>query len=337
MIETEVRPNWLTADDELPHEAGSSLPPLWCENYLSYVWSPENEVGIYVHLCRKPGPIELWDEQVIIALPDDRYLLAKGFSEGRVEQGVSVAGIHFRCDEPFQRWTKRFRGGARLVSGDEYRSGPLADGEHVAVEWETEWTPLSPPFDFGTTELDQPWAVGHYEQHHYVTGTLRFLDTEYAIAGTGMRDHSWGARDYHEIGTTTWLHGQFADSGRWLMAVLVTGRPPRPPFGYAVVGDGASMTPVEVSDLPEARTLADTGAPYVLGLTYPDGTTSTVSAEIVNHPRAALVGPSEIALGTFAAPTANHHYIDAFTRFTWDGEVGYGVTERTVDLQENHV
>lgn len=328
-----TRPDWLTDADELPHQLGTDLPPLWCENYLSYVWSPANEVGIYLHLCRKPGPIEIWDEQVIVALPGDRYLLTKGFAEGRVEGGPSVAGVHLRCEEPFARWHKRFRGGARLLTGDEYRSGPLTDGEHVAVEWETTWTAFSPPFDFGTATLDQPWGVGHYEQHHRVQGELRFLDESYDIAGTGMRDHSWGARDYREIGTTTWLHGQFPDSGRWLMAVLVTGLPPRPAFAFALLGEGDAVTVVEAAGMPSATTLEETAAPYELVLTAADGTTSRIAAEVLNQPRAALVGPGEIALGTFAAPAANHHYIDAFTRFTWDGDTGYGITERSVDLQ----
>jgi hypothetical protein len=332
-ITAQTRPDWLTDKDEMPHDPGADMPSLWCENYLSYVWSPANELGIYVHLCRKPGAIEVWDEQVIVALPGDRYLLAKGFSEGVIDQGPSVAGIHMRCEEPFARWTKRFRGGARLVSGDEYREGPLIDGEHVAVEWETAWTPFSPPFDFGSGTLDQAWAVGHYEQHHRVTGTLRFLDETYDIAGTGMRDHSWGARDYREIGTTTWLHGQFPGSGRWLMAVLVTGMAPKPPFAFALIGDGDSVTVVEADGVPSAGTLEETASPYVLTLSAEDGPTIRVSAEVVNQLRAALVGPGEIALGTFSAPVANHHYVDAFTRFDWDGDIGYGITERSVDLQ----
>jgi hypothetical protein len=331
-IQAQIRPDWLTNADEMPHDPGVEVPPLWSENYLSYVWSPANEVGIYVHLCRRAGPIEVWDEQVIIALPGDRYLLAKAFAEGVIDHGPSVAGIHFRCDEPYKQWTKRFRGGARLLTGDQYRSGPLTDGAHIAVEWETTWTAFSPPFDFGTGTLDQSWAVGHYEQHHHVAGMLRFLDERYDITGTGMRDHSWGARDYQEIGTTTWLHAQFPDSGRWLMAVLVTGVPPKPRFEFAVVGDGSAATVANAAGMPEATVLEDGSAAYTLTLTHEDGTRSTVKATVLNALRAALVGPSEIALGTLAAPEANHHYIDAFTRYDWDGDTGYGITERSIDL-----
>ncbi len=36
-------------------------------------------------------------------------------------------------------------------------------------------------------------------------------------------------------------------------------------------------------------------------------------------------------IGNHAGPAIDHDDVDAFTRFTWDGEVGYGLTERTVD------
>lgn len=326
------RPAWLQDSDELP-QLHKDLPPGWSENYLSYVWSPNNDVGVYIHLCCRPGSPTVWDEQLHVALPGDRYLVSKGISAGRNDQGPNVCGISFRCDEPFVKWTKRFHGGGRLVSGAEMRAGPLTDGETVPVEMELVFTAMSPPFDLGTGTLDQPWAVGHYEQHHHVTGWIAFAGERYDISGTGLRDHSWGARHYDEIGLTTWLHGQFPESGRSMMAVLVTGKPPRPPFTYACVSDANSVTAAVPSPLPTARTLSQSEEGYEFELTLADGSKSTIKATIVNPLRAALVGASEIALGTHAAPGANHHYIDAFTRFEWDGEVGYGITERTVDLE----
>jgi hypothetical protein len=187
---------------------------------------------------------------------------------------------------------------------------------------------MSPPFDFGTDHLDQDWAVGHYEQHGRLTGELRVAGERYEIAGTGLRDHSWGPRDYRRIGTTTWLHAQFPDGGRSLMAVLVTGVPPRPPFSVATIGNADTIRHVSAEGLPLADDLAAAEADYAFTLNGED-----VRATVVNPLRAALVGAAEIALGTHAAPGANHHYIDAFTRFEWGGEVGYGLTERSVDLQ----
>lgn len=326
-----ARAGWLTDADELPHAAGEDAPASWSENYLSYVWSPANEVGIYVHLARRVVPFELWDEAVNIALPGDRYVMAKAFGPGRPEHGAAVNAVRMRCEEPYERWTKQFVGAGRLVDGDAYRSGPLADGEHVPVTWEVTFTATSPPFDFGMEHLDQAWGQGHYEQHGTLRGTLVVGDERHEIDGTGLRDHSWGPRDYREIGTTTWLHAQFPASGRSLMAVLVTGRPPRPPFSVATVGDHRGVRHVRAEGLPEAHDLAATQADYAFTL-IGDDLRAQITAEVLKPLRAACAGPAELVLGTHRPPGVNHHYVDAFTRFSWDGETGYGITERTVDL-----
>lgn len=326
------RPDWLIDVHELPLDPGQA-PPLWSENYLLYVWSPANSIGIYLHLCRTLDGVQIWNEQVVIALPGDRYLVSKGQSRGRVEADrLSVCGLQIRVAEAFEHLVVDFQGGARLLSREQYHAGPVMDGAHIPVNWTLDFKAMSLPFDFGSAHLDQAWAVGHFEQHGQITGTLRFNDEVYEIAGTGLRDHSWGARDYKDIGTTTWLHGQFPQSGRSLTVVLVTGVAPRPEFRFAVTSTRDSVTPMRADNVPVARSLSDTMAPYTLQLTGADGSTSVLKAEILDATRAALIGPSEISLGTFTAPEANHHYIDAFTRFDWDGEIGYGLTERSVDL-----
>lgn len=325
-------PAWLTADDELPHACEPHSPPTWSENYLSYVWSPGNEVGIYVHLARRTSPFEIWDEVVNIALPGDRFVTAKSFGQGAAD-GVGVAAVRMTCEAPYQRWTKRFVGAGRVMDGDTYRAGPVTDGLHTPMRWELSFTATSPPFDFGTQHLDQPWGHGHYEQHGALEGWLEIGDEQFEIAGTGLRDHSWGARDYHEIGTTTWLHAQFPTSGRALMAVLVTGRPPRPPFSVATITDRASVHHLQVDALPQATTLDETSSAFRFTLRDGLDIEAEISVEVIRPLRAACAGSAELVLGTHTAGAVNHHYIDAFSRFTWDGEIGYGLTERTVDLE----
>jgi hypothetical protein len=284
-----------------------------------------------VHLSRRVAPFELWDEVVNIALPGDRYVMAKAFGPGRPEHGAAVNAVRLRCEEPYERWTKHVVGAGRLVDGDTYRGGPLADGEHVAVRCELAFTAMSPAFDFGAEHLDQAWGHGHYEQHGTLRGALVVGDERYEIDGTGLRDHSWGPRDYREIGTTTWLHAQFPASGRSLMAVLVTGRPPRPPFSIATVGDRFGVRHVQAEGLPEARDLAATEADYDFML-IGEGVRAQITARVLKPLRAACAGPGELVLGTHDPRSVNHHYVDAFTQFSWDGETGYGITERTVDV-----
>lgn len=331
-VDLQGTPAWLTAADEMAHPT-EGVPATWAENYLTYVWSPANQVGIYAHLAKRPGAVDLWDEQVNIALPDGRYVTSKGFGPGAEgASSVAVCGARFTCHEPFRRWSKRFVGAGRVAGADEYRAGPATDGAHTPLAWSLDFVAMSPPYDFGEAKLDQEWGHGHYEQHGRLSGWLTVGQERFAIDGTGLRDHSWGPRDYRAIGTTTWIHAQFPDSGRGLMAVQVTGRPPKPPFTFAVVTDATSATAAVPSGIPAASALGETEDDYSLELDVESGGAVTVTAHILNALRAGLVGPAEIGLGTFDASQANHHYVDAFTRFEWDGEVGYGITERSVDL-----
>lgn len=318
-------PTWLRAADERPHAPDNV--PLWCENYLSYMYDPRSEVGAWFHISHRPGRSGVWQETMLVALPHDEFLAAKAVAPGRPGDGVSISGLAYTFDTPFGAWTLRYRGGARLVGGDELRAGPLSDGPHVPVELELCGRPLSPPFDFGKPRLDQEWGTGHYELHQEVSGTIAFAGRTLDLAGTGLRDHSWGPRDYGLIGTTTWIHGQFP-SGRGVMAVRVTGVPPAPVFAHGVVSDADGTSEAQISGIPAATELAHTGESYVLRV---EGC-GTVEAEILRTMPLALLGPAEIGIGTHGPPAANHHYVQGLTRFSWDGEVGYGITERSIDL-----
>jgi hypothetical protein len=325
------RPGWLRDEDELPHSPPDV--PLWCENYLSYAYSPEVEVGIYFHMCHRGDPQELWDEKFVVALPDDEYLVAKAFSPGYGTRGPRPCAVSFECDEPFVQWTKRFNGAARLVSGNELRSAPLADGLHVPVDLELRCRAMSPPYDFGGEKLDQSWGTGHYEQHHEVSGRLTFDGRTVALAGTGLRDHSWGPRDYAQIGSTIWIHGQFPDSGRSFMAVHVSGRPPREPFTYAVTSDRESVRAATASGVRTLTNRAAANEAYEIELSCA-GERAAIRAEVLKSVDMAFIGPSEIGIGNHREPGVNHDYIESFTRFEWDGEVGYGATDVSIELTE---
>jgi hypothetical protein len=341
-----VRPEWLSESDELPHAPVGM--PKWSENYLSYVYSPASKVGIWFHLSHVCGSVEvpgLWEEVLFITLPDGDCVAARSFARGRVADpdgggargGVAVSGLAFRCEEPFTRWTKTFFGGARHVTAEEIRSGPLADGPHTLIDLELTCTMMSPPFDYGTANLEQSWAHAHYEQHQEVTGTLRVGERTFAIDGAGMRDHSWGARDWTRMGHTTWIHAQFPDSGRAFMTVFVAERLPHypKPLSFTVITDRGSVTTAEAHGIPEAFNLvqAETDADFTIVM--PGGRPTTVRTEVLAPMRMHLHGDTEFALGTahrHGPHRSSHDYTPCFARVEWDGEAGYGYCERTAVL-----
>jgi hypothetical protein len=60
----------------------------------------------------------------------------------------------------------------------------------------------------------EEFAKGHYEQLVQGTGTLRVGDQEWEVAGSGLRDHSWGPRYWQAPWYYRWLTGNVgADFG----------------------------------------------------------------------------------------------------------------------------
>jgi len=317
--------------DELPHT--NQMGEGWSENYFSYLYDPDAEVGVWLHFRYHGG---LWEQMLVIYLPDQKYLVAKSSARGTLwreeAEGrgqLSSCGLSFRCENAFARWTKQFRGDARLIRAADLDRGAV-DGPHVYVDLELDCEMMSPPIDYGRGSLDQAWGVSHYDQHQKVTGSLTYGAKRIALRGAGMRDHSWGPRDFARMGGHTWVNAQFPQSGRSLCIVLIGALAPwhPEPLLYGVVSDGLRITPVDVQALPIATTHAEAIEDYRVQFLLPDGTTSTIRATTVAEIAMAFWPGSEITVGS-PAIGATHHYVPAFNRFTWDGEVGYGYTERS--------
>ncbi len=337
---------WLTAEHEMPHAAVDT--PFWVENYLTYAHSPSTQVGVYLHLRHVPGNAnkpDLWDELVQIALPGDRYLTSRAFGPGRIERNdapgtgaITISGLTYRCEKPFERWTKDFVGGARLISGDELRRGPVADGPHVPVHLHLEVSGLGAPFDYGTAELDQAWGKAHYEQHHTVTGFLLVDGERIEITGTGLRDHSWGPREFSQMGRTTWIHASFPETGRAFALCYVAASPPHvpDPLLWTVIHENGEVFAVDAFDVPEAMKLSQVNDDAEFTMLMPDGRKSVVRTTLLQPLRMYLMRGSEIGHGSphpaGPHPHASHHYCPTFVRVEWDGEVGHGYHERSVEL-----
>lgn len=330
-INATERPDWLKDADEFPHSPPDI--PLWSESYMTYVYSPGNQVGVWVHLGYKPGSPGLWEETLVIALPGNRYLVARAFSARPIGQEVSINGVAWRCDAPFQKWTKRFQGGAQLVSGDELRAGPLRDGLYRPIDLELVCEAITPPNDYGLEHKHESssWGTnGHYEQTHQAHGHLDFDGEKIAIDGTGWRDHSWGPRDLLKFGSHTWLSAQFP-GGRSLMAVHLQGPAPAKPFVHALLYEKGALRKVAITGMPIANDIAETESDFACEIATAEHT-STIRATILQTIRLGMLGTNQIGIGTHRGPDAHHDWVSCFTRFEWDGETGYGSSERSVDL-----
>jgi hypothetical protein len=323
------RPSHLAPEDEVLHPIEDVA--MWVENYLSQAYCPETEIGFFMHLGEVSFDRRLWDELVITYLPGDEFLVVRAFGYGGHDRGPAGPSLRYECVEPYRVWRKTFKGVARKVTGEQLRAGAIGDGLHVPMEFDLEYRAMGPVFELGEMR-EQNWASWHYEQHCAVDGSIIYGGTTVELHGSGIRDHSTGQRDLTGLQNHIWCHGEFADGRTFCLMYLSnadgTGR-----MNHAALCHGDQVRYGHlVANAPLIGDWSQRGTGYELELDF-DGKPITIGAELLHVGALTLCGPGEVAVGNAAGSELAHHLLsEAQTRFTLDGEIGYGLTERSVKL-----
>ncbi|TAM64428.1 hypothetical protein [Mycobacterium sp.] len=311
---------------ELP---AAELSGGWTENFCNQCFSPNSRAGLWFHLSRLAGPWPVWRDILIAYLPGGRFLIAKGFGEGAHERGPGAGMLSLTCHEAWTHWTMRFSGAVRDVRGDELRAGALRDQAHHLARIEMTWTAMAPVWDLGEEMKTQTWTQSHYEQACRTTGTITIGDERFDLTGTGIRDHSRGPRDFGTVHDHWWLSGQFP-SGRSFAVLEVTGHSSDSHLlRRSYISDGsASIREVEVVTLESE--LGPHG-PISHRTVLRDGAvTQTITGQIRQTMPFGMGQPNELIFGHTLKPPTTLRLWEAQTEFTWDGETGFGLTERSL-------
>lgn len=327
--ELDFRPAYLREADEGPHAIVDV--PLWSENYLSQFYAPQTKIGFWFHLGRSWFDPRLWCELFIAYLPGDQYLVSTSYSYGETAEGPSGNHLQYRCKKPFRQWIKSFHGAAQLVSGAQLRAGPFVPAEPLLVDMELEWNSLGPAFDLGHLGENESWSSSHYEQHGTGKGFLCYEGKRIEFHGSGMRDHSWGPRDFRNFNTHVWMNGQFSDNSTFEVfhAVDLSGRSGT----HAVIGNDKGLCPAKLITPPPLITQpAQFDQGYDLVLEADSGERMEIRAEIIQAPRMTIAGKFDLLFGNHPPPSGGHCHplFESQTRFDWNGKVGYGLTDRSI-------
>src|SRR5271155_6128861 len=87
-----------SAADDFAHPPQSE--PGWSESFLVQAYSPDTGIGVFTHSNRCHFDPRLWSEVFAIYLPDDQFVVAKGF--GYATDDKSVGGsLSYEVIEPF--------------------------------------------------------------------------------------------------------------------------------------------------------------------------------------------------------------------------------------------
>jgi hypothetical protein len=184
-------------NDELMHAVGDD--PAWSESYYFNFVDPETRLGMFTRMGFRPG--SGWADALhVVYLGGSRVAFTYGRRDieadlSRYDGDLRAGGLALTCDEAFRRWRIHYDGPAQDIADAEIL---LARSKSRPAGW---FTPGTLAMDLGFECLTEPHYAargshGHFEQSGRVSGTIALGDSSWRVHGYGVRDKSWGPRDW---------------------------------------------------------------------------------------------------------------------------------------------
>jgi hypothetical protein len=300
--------------------------PAWTENLLFTPYDPVSDVGMWLHLGTVADRWEMWEDRVLIALPEEQGVLSMwAYHRTVAERQPAGANLEFRCEQPFQRWRITFDGFCLRSSYEQLRTGPLADGAKCHVRLDLDVECLTPVWDAATAGsgmAEQSWAREHYEQLTRVTGRVVVDGVSIDFDGGGWRDHSRGPRGADTL--VDWgghvIAGGVLPSGRAFGMCRYWARDGHTTLEGAYLVEDGVLRQVGIASAPPPPILARAGETFSLTL---DG----------DHVIDGVVRSSlwmSMADGLpYGVTDPARAYTVSWAEVRFDGEVGHAYVERS--------
>lgn len=187
---------------ELMHPVGDA--PAWSESYYFNFVDPDSKIAMFTRMGWRPG--DGWADALHVVYLEGRRVL---FTYGRRDIGTDltaydgdlrVGGLELECNEAHRSWTVAYSGDAQDIADGAIlleRRKQRPDGwyQPATLDMSVTFTCTS---DAHFTWSDDPdtGAKGHFEQSGRVEGRITVGDETWDVAGHGVRDKSWGPRDW---------------------------------------------------------------------------------------------------------------------------------------------
>ncbi|MGH2978354.1 MAG: DUF7064 domain-containing protein [Solirubrobacterales bacterium] len=303
----------ITADHEAWQPVGGEEQ--WSDSFY-FGGGDGHGLAFYARVGRRPnetvteGALGVW-------LPGQGFLLS--FARTPPGQAVAAGPLSFECLLPLVVWEVRFEGEGRLferaehvaTDRDAYRTVPAS----VALRFAAWGEPLS--FESG---LAEGVATDHYEQSGSVAGTLIVDGRRHPLAGRGMRDHSWGVRDWQQVPYWRWF-GMVADPDNFIVLNNVGLRD-----GGETAG-GFMMREGEIAAIVACETDSELDPELGVQRSFAAHATDAMGRETTLTGRALEVAPLRQRRDGRLT-----HVNEALTDYEWEGRRGTGISEYLVQI-----
>ncbi|WP_139826617.1 hypothetical protein [Mycobacterium paraintracellulare] len=304
----------------------------WSETMYFHIWSPAEGVGLFVHIGRWPGDLDLWWGQVIAMLPNGELLADRSWGRAADGRGPATGNVKVTCVEPLKKWKVTFDGAGEPTTRARMAVGPVGAGRATAFRFDVELDAAAPVWDMhaalGFENLS--WAAFHHTQGFRCRGSLSVEgDRQWSLDGVAHRDHSSGPRHLADFGGLNFFVAVFPDCGRVANGLVNWRREGQVDIRISTVQQdevctiGTDLTITGLSDLA-------THEPHHLTLTVGVDPPEVYTAEFLHGYTLTLLEPNVNVNG--AAMEEEHDPLlvtQGAMKFTApDGQVGWGVVER---------
>lgn len=180
-------------EDEFLHPVGED--PAWSESHYFNFVNPDQKVGMFTRMGFRAN--EGWADGLhVVFLGGDRLAFTYGRRDlPRGDEHLQVGGLSLERIEPFKRWVVRYKGPAQDIANGAIlmtRSKERSEGWYrpAELEMQLDFDASADPF------YDFAGERGHFEQTGAASGHIRLGAESWTVSGWGVRDKSWGPRDW---------------------------------------------------------------------------------------------------------------------------------------------
>jgi len=313
----------IAPSDELMHQPDKSAN--FNESVYANAFDPVQRFGGWMRLGNRvnEGYAEL---SVLLYLPDGKVACQFGRPKIQANDRFDAGGLRFEVAEPFKQVTMAYEGEVMLLDDPNQLRAPEAmfkSATRVPAAVRFDQTTISPVHGGEPTSPNQQtmygrdFSLGHFNQHTRVSGSIQVGDREWQLKGNGWRDHSWGPRYWQNIYFYRLFMGNFGDD-RGLMLLKITAPDGKSRRCGVLLVDGRYE---EIIDMDLMTEWSDQRDPMRMQIAV-----STANRREIITGDILVMAPlrnrrrdgNDVIVSRIA---------EGFTRYTWNGAVGYGMTE----------
>ena len=271
-------------------------------------------LAFYARIGRRPNE-QMTEAALGVWLPGQGFLLSFARTGPEPDISAVAAGpLSFDCLLPLVTWEIRFEGEGRLFERAEHVATDRGAYRQVPAVATLRFTAWGDPLSF-ESGLAPGVATDHYEQPGSVAGTLVVDGRRHPLAGRGMRDHSWGVRDWQQVPYWRWF-GMVADPDNFIVLNNVGLREGGETAGGFMMRDG------EIAPIASCDTESELDPELGAQRSFTAHAVDALGRETTLTGRALEVAPLRQRRDGRLT-----HVNEALTDYEWEGRRGTGISE----------